>query len=165
VSTTALLSECYQCPVKTGVNPCLGGFNVYCLDGYVLLAKIDGSAAKWYYGSSLWTDATATLNPGSLNLDQVDARLDAYAKIVVSSVRVGFSDVGAAGSPSSLRPWLDIPLSSPSTLQGVMSAGTVVGASLTRAQWDSAVSGTNQVPFEPNCNINGLNPSCSNSYW
>jgi hypothetical protein len=151
------LSSCYTCPIPTGINHC-GDFRVYCVDGYVLLAKIDGRKTNWLYGSSLWTDGSMTLNPQSLNLDQVDARLDAYKQISVSSLRVRFADIGASSYVSSLRPALDISLPSSSTLQSLMSAGTTVTASLSRAQWDAAVSGDPSIlAAEPNCNYNGIN--------
>jgi len=150
-------SSCYSCPIPTGINHC-GDFRVYCVDGYVLLAKIDGRKSNWFYESSLWTDSSITMNPQSLNLDQVDARLEAYKQISVSSLRVRFADNGASGFLSSLRPPLDISLPSSSTLQSLMSAGTTVTASLSRAQWDDAVSGDpSLLAVTQNCNYNGIN--------
>jgi hypothetical protein len=107
------------------------------------------------------------MNPQSLDLDQVDARLEAYTQISVSSLRVRFADMGATNGLSSLRGAVEIPLVDSVTLQSLMMAGTSISASLSRAQWDAAVSGgaSSLLSDQPNCNYNGINVYRQFTQW
>jgi len=133
--------------------------SVYCIGGFVLLAKMDGRLSTWYYGSQYWTSATPSpaLNPDSLLFNQVEARLDAYSQVLISSVRVGFAPFTSySDSSSAVRSWLTIPLAESSTLLSLMSTSTVT-ATLARSDWDNAIGGSSFLSGEPNCNLNGIN--------
>jgi hypothetical protein len=79
-------------------------FAAYCMGGFALLAKVDGTQTTWQYWSDLWTQASSTLNPGSLSLDRTEAKLAAFGAMPVSTLRLVFADTYGNRS-------LDVPLS------------------------------------------------------
>jgi hypothetical protein len=85
-------------------------FSAYCMGGFALLAKVDGTQTTWRYWSDLWTQPTSMLNSESVSLDRTEAKLAAFGAVPVSTLRLVFSD--ANGNRS-----LDVSLPGTATLQ------------------------------------------------
>jgi hypothetical protein len=121
--------------------------------GWTLALKIDGTRAnsRFTYGSALWTDAT-TLNAGSVDLTQTEAKFPSFAQIVASSVLLEMVDVQASATNPPVNRQV-ITLSSPSTLLGLVS-GPYTPTALGRGAWTALA---NNATLELNCNFEGFN--------
>lgn len=144
-----------------------GGLPLYpctCFGGSVLLAKIDGASSLWAYSSSLWTNASETLNPDSLALDNTSAKLAAFNSFPVNSVSVGFAP--ASGDLSTIN-WLSIDSINLGGVHPSLSAvfnGGYISTHFGRGAW-KAWTGT-AASLQTSCNMEGINvrPTASPYY-
>jgi hypothetical protein len=129
----------------------------YCLQGFVLLAKINGMKSTWNFSSSLWTTgapfAANAANAG-LGSDQNEAKLAAFNNMRVTQLRLGMVAVNA---PLSSAKWLSLPLGGKeySSLGALMASGTYVSSNLGRTTWKNLVGP--KASIQRYCNLEGLN--------
>lgn len=124
-----------------------------CVQGYVLLAKLDGSKSTWNYDSSLWTGLATTQNVNSFSLDRTEAKLEAFNYFPITTVRIGLSLL--VGGDISVR-WLDLPLGTTYTsLSSLMASGTFVPTRAGRQSWRDLVGSS--ASMQANCNQEGFN--------
>jgi hypothetical protein len=103
------ISSCASVPAANGVYRIsnVGGaapFLVFCVDGFALLAKMDGQYLTWELSADAWTQGN-TFNTDSLDMEQVEAKFEAFLNVPFSTLRLGFADIG---DTSSTVRWLDI---------------------------------------------------------
>ena len=138
-----------------------GPYQATCVNGLVLLAKINGNTGNWAYNSALWTSSAATLNPTSLAFDLNEAKLKAYSQLPIQGLRVGMSNMDG----SSLN-WIDVPLGeSFASLEAAMAEGTLV-THAGRSAWTSLFtndgsSALSDFSGEPYCITEGINTYCA----
>jgi len=123
-----------------------------CVRGSVLLAKVDGSSSLWAYASKLWTNASATLNPDSLALDSTAAKLVAFNRYPVSSLRVGFAPT--SGNLSAIV-WLAIDLGGVHPSLSAVFNGGYIATHLGRSAWKAWTGPA--ASLQKSCNLEGIN--------
>jgi hypothetical protein len=127
-----------------------GQYKARCINGMVLLAKLDGRQNTWHYNSPLWTD-TSVLNGSSLLFDHYEAKLEAFNRLPVSSLRLGMSAIDA---PSNAVRWVTVELQSqfPSLQAALSTSGRNTGffAGVGRSTWKSLIGPA--ASLQPNCN-------------
>jgi len=127
--------------------------SVYCMDGYVLLAKIDGSKPTWQYSSSLWYNNISTLNPSNLSTTQAEAKLAAFNTFPVSSFRVILAPLGGGAMGNKLE--VSLRGSYASAAAVFATAPNTIKTSIGRAGWKAWI-GPN-ASLQLNCNAEGIN--------
>ena len=138
-------------------------YNATCVAQMVLLAKIDGAQATWAFNSALW-NSSETLNLDNGDLNQTEAKLDAFNLFQVSSLRVGFASISAYHDFNSTIIWLDLPLNSTFTsLKSAFQSYAGISTRAGQASWSSLLADLGSTPAfgvtvgRLDCNLEGLN--------
>ena len=134
-------------------------FSATCHAGMVLLAKIDGRNAVWSYASELWT-TSATLNNASYQFDRKEAKLVAFNRFPVASIRIGVVNFTSPAA-SSIR-WLDLDLRGQfSSLMAVFKGGHIA-TTIGRNAW---VDWIGHSRVQPGCNMEGTNVAVNTALY
>jgi hypothetical protein len=121
--------------------------------GWTLALKVDGDQSTFYYDNGIWTDATL-LNDTSQNLDDVEAKFDAFNLLPAEEVRVGFRRKDALAVAES-----QLVLKGQNQTLREIFAGSHLPALTRRDQWLASVAGSS---LQPNCNLEGFNVTYAN---
>jgi hypothetical protein len=128
------------------------GFQTYCdLDpnndggGWTLLLKASGTSGTFRFSGTEWA-RRQPLNPSSVNLDLVEAKLSGYAHMPFTRIRVGLRE-------NDTTRWLSIPQSA--TSLHALFTGPSVTTTLGRDAWIALVAPP--ALQQPNCNREGAN--------
>jgi len=127
--------------------------SVYCMDGYVLLAKIDGSKPTWQYSSSLWYNNISTLNPSNLSTTQAEAKLAAFNTFPVSSFRVILAPLGGGAMGNKLE--VSLRGSYASAAAVFATKPNTIKTSIGRAGWKAWIGPG--ASLQQHCNAEGIN--------
>jgi hypothetical protein len=141
-------------------------YNAFCVDGWVLLAKLNGANPTWNWDSTLWTDDTITLNTGVQNLNITETKQQAFNYFPFSSLRLGFCMFGILGctAATDIR-WvtLSFPAATyPTPLVQVMRSGQPLSSNAGRGAWQS-LTGTPPAIVQIGCSVEGIMPVAPNA--
>jgi hypothetical protein len=112
--------------------------------GWTLILKISGLATTFPYTAALWTNA-ATFQPGSPNLDTIEAKLAGFSTMPFTNLRVGMIQGGTTR-------WLVLAINGSSLLSAVTGPFKATNAGI-RA-WE-ALPGAGSL--QTNCTQEGFN--------
>ncbi len=116
--------------------------------GWTLAMKLDGSKTTFAYDAPLWSNKNL-LNAASVDLDNTEAKLNAYNVIPARALRVGMR------YNNDLR-WIVVPVGklSTKTMFDIFANDYHVPTSLGRSAWVGLIAGADALD---NCNNEGLN--------